>query len=262
VGGKKNKRRIYYSMKRPSKIPEGHEFIETGDGSFTLFSTSFQEACHSLAGAREETIAYYIKGCHILHKCQEFSPLNILEVGFGLGVGLLTTMEKIPSDKTCHFVSLEKDKRLLEWFCEEHSELNLKWSGQILSSSVKNFQITLLLGDGRRELPKYLESHPIKFHAIYQDAFSPKKNPSLWTKEWFTLLKNSSHGEVTLSTYSASSSIRKTLHETGWGVQNGEGFGLKRTSTRAVLNHPTNEDMKSFLERSPVKALVDEDLKL
>jgi tRNA U34 5-methylaminomethyl-2-thiouridine-forming methyltransferase MnmC len=171
-------------------------------------------------------------------------------------------MEKIPSDKTCHFVSLEKDKRLLEWFCEENRELNLKWNGQILSSSVKNFQITLLLGDGRIELPNYLESNPIQFHAIYQDAFSPKKNPSLWTKEWFTLLKNSSHEGVILSTYSASSSIRKTLHEAGWGVQNAEGFGLKRTSTRAVLNHPTNEDMKSFLERSPVKALVDEDLKL
>jgi tRNA U34 5-methylaminomethyl-2-thiouridine-forming methyltransferase MnmC len=249
-------------MKTPLKIPLGHELIRTEDGSFTLFSLLYQEACHSLTGAKKETISYYIEGCEILDKSQKFSPLNILEVGFGLGVGLLTTMEMIPSDKTCYFVSLEKDRGLLDWFCEEHRELKLKWNGDRLESFVNNFKISLLLGDGREVLSKFLKSRPVKFHAIYQDAFSPKKNPSLWTKEWFTLLKTASHEEVILSTYSASSSVRKTLHEAGWGVQNAEGFGKKRTSTRALLNHPTNEEMKSFLERSPVKALGDEDLKL
>jgi len=248
-------------MKGPLKIPDGHELIKTEDGSFTLFSQSFQEACHSLTGAREETILHYVKGCKIVERCQNFSTFQILEVGFGVGMGLLTTMEMMPPDKMWHFVSLEWDKRLLEWFRECHQELKLHWEGHVLTTQMKNFKITIIHGDGRIELPKYLEKNPIQFHAIYQDAFSPKKNPSLWTKEWFMLLKNASHEEVILSTYSASTSIRKGLYETGWGVQKGEEFGKKRTSTRAVLNSPTDKEIEFFLMRSPVKAFMDEDLK-
>ena len=74
---------------------------------------------------------------------------------------------------------------------------------------------------------------------------------------WFEVLKGSSHPEVTLSTYSASSSIRKSLLESGWNIQKGEKFGPKRTSTRASLTLPTDPEILLQLERSPVTALSD-----
>jgi len=117
--------------------------------------------------------------------------------------------------------------------------------------------LTILQGDARNRLPQYLMNNPIKWHSIYQDAFSPKKNPTLWTKEWFELLKNYSHPDVTLSTYSASTAIRKSLHESGWGVQKGEKFGPKRTSTRAVLQKETDPDILLQMERSPALSLRD-----
>ncbi len=261
IDGKTVHFRYYLQMKEQFPLPYGHSLVMTLDGSVTLFSEAFQEACHSITGAKTETILHYIEGCKILAKSEMHDPLIILEVGFGLGVGFLTTLEKIPSDKKFHFISMEIDKNLLQWFSDQHPELNLKWNGNILETAKDNFKLTIIQGDARVALPEYFEASPAKVHAIYQDAFSPKRNSALWTKEWFTLLKTHSDPDVILSTYSASDSIRKSLVETGWGVQKGEKFGTKRTSTRAVLNQTTDPEILLLLNRSPVSALTDLHLK-
>lgn len=244
-------------MKPITDTPIGHSVIMTEDGSVTFFSEAFQEACHSTTGAKAETILHYFEGCKILEKLRQTSSLTILEVGFGLGVGFLTTLEMIPQGKKWQFISLELDKNLLHWFIDHHPEFTFNWQGNYLTTETKDFKLTIIHGDARVELPKFLSDYPTTFDAIYQDAFSPKRNPVLWTKEWFELLKQFSGPDVILSTYSASTSIRKSLHETGWGVQKGEKFGPKRTSTRAVLNRPTDPEILTLLERSPVMALTD-----
>jgi tRNA U34 5-methylaminomethyl-2-thiouridine-forming methyltransferase MnmC len=240
-----------------TKAPPGHSYIETADGSLTLYSEKFQEACHSTSGALAETLLHYVEGCKILERSQHFSPLMILEVGFGLGVGFLTTLSKMPPNVKWIFVSLELDQNLLQWFKDLHPELHLRWENNLLISESDDFKLIIIQGDARTSLPDFLRSQPMKFHAIYQDAFSPKRGEKLWTKQWFSILKSCSHEEVILSTYSASISIRKSLHESGWGVQKGESFGTKRTSTRAVLNRETDPAILSQLDHSPTKALVD-----
>jgi tRNA U34 5-methylaminomethyl-2-thiouridine-forming methyltransferase MnmC len=237
--------------------PPNHSFVETQDGTLTLFSEKFQEACHSTTGAREETILHYIKGCKVNEKILQDGKISILEVGFGLGIGFLTTLEKLPNDSFMYFVSLELDRDLLNWFREQHPELNLEWQNNLLVAEGKNFKLQIVAGDARKELPAFMRENNIKFHAIYQDAFSPKKNPLLWTVEWFSLLRDLSHEDVILSTYSASTSIRKSLHEAGWKITPGEKFGPKRTSTRASLKGETTQEILLQLERSPINALSD-----
>jgi tRNA U34 5-methylaminomethyl-2-thiouridine-forming methyltransferase MnmC len=249
--------RYYDPMKDPKSLPPSHRWVETEDGSKTLFSEQFQEACHSTTGAKAETVLHYVGGCKVVERAYLKEPFVILEVGFGLGVGFLTTMEKIPERARWHFISLEIDRDLLEWFRLTNPELKLHWEGNLLKGNSTSWELTVIQGDARVELLKYLEKQPVKFDAIYQDAFSPKKNPTLWTKEWFELLKVFSDEDVILSTYSASTSIRKSLHETGWGVQRGEKFGPKRTSTRATLKLPTDTEILLQMERSPVSAISD-----
>ena len=248
--------------------PPGHSVVPTSDGSFTLFSDHFQEACHSTNGARSETMLHYLEGCQIKKKIEVHRPLIILEIGFGLGIGFLTTFEEMNTDRPWHFISVEMDESLVEWFRLGHSEhtflKHLSWKEEfgikILSAQHLNVTLTILVGNARETLPSFTKATSIQWHAIYQDAFSPKKNPILWSKEWFSFLKEYSHPDVILSTYSASSSIRKSLHETGWGVQKGEKFGPKRSSTRATLNAPTDPDILLQLERSPVLAISDSKL--
>lgn len=248
-------------MHETLKLPPGHQKIETEDGSWTLFSEAFQEACHSTSGAKEETLLHYIKGCKILERINTFEPMNILEVGFGLGIGFLMTYESLPRNKKWKFVSLEIDRNLLEWFKDQNSQHDflklLSWDGNILKAQNEFIDLEILQGNARVELPKFLIERDLKWHAIYQDAFSPKRNPVLWTKEWFNLLKENSHPDVILSTYSASNSIRKSLHETNWGVQKGDKFGHKRTSTRAYLSMPSDPELLLQMERSPAMAITD-----
>jgi len=256
-------------MVNPQSAPPNHQWIETQDGSYTLFSEEFQEACHSTTGAKDETQLHYIKGCKIQEKSNNLPQLTILEVGFGLGVGLLETLKVLENYKGyLRFISLEIDEKLLQWFKETHQDhpllKHLEWKEdnehKILSCSWDKISINILCGDARKTLPSYLESNQIHWDAIYQDAFSPKKNPILWTKEWFELLKNSSKTDAILSTYSASSSIRKSLIEAGWILSKGDKFGPKRTSTRAKLVGESDPDILLQLSRSPVSALTDDNL--
>lgn len=252
-----------------TSLPPGHQLVETQDGSYTLFSEAFQEACHSTSGARAETLLHYVEGCQIKRKLLQHDPLVILEVGFGLGIGFLTTLEEISTQKSWHFISMEIDKNLLEWFrlkFIDHSFLkHLQWKKEndleFLEAKCDDGQLTILAGDGRITLPKYVEMHSVKWHAIYQDAFSPKRNPILWTREWFDFLKTHSHIEVVLSTYSASTSIRKSLAASGWKIKKGEKFGPKRTSTRAILLGETDPEIILQMERSPALVLSDSNIK-
>lgn len=231
-------------------LPAQHRWVETEDGSKTLFSEAFQEACHSTSGARAETQLHYLEGCEIERKLLAHDHTSILEVGFGRGLGFEMTRELVNKlQRPCTFISLEIDANLVEWYFSQHP-----------MKETEHFKFHIVTGNARKALPEFLKKNPLRFDAIYQDAFSPKRNPVLWTKEWFTLLKENSSNEVILSTYSASNSIRKSLAETGWTIQKGEKFGPKRTSTRARLQGSTDADIMEQLHRSPVKALADADL--
>ena len=246
-------------------IPPQHRWVDTEDGSRTLFSEAYQEACHSTSGAIAETLLHYVEGCQI----KNISRPHILEVGFGLGIGFLTTFDSLKSEnKKWDFVSLEIDGELLEWFRLENIEhpflKDLKWVSfgemKALQCDTTNISLTILCGDARMTLPFYMKIHPFKWNAIYQDAFSPKKNPSLWTTEWFTFLKSHSTSDVILSTYSSNSQVRKSLLEAGWIIQKGKTFGAKRSCTRALLQGASDPDILVQLTNTSTPALRDDNI--
>jgi tRNA U34 5-methylaminomethyl-2-thiouridine-forming methyltransferase MnmC len=244
--------------------PPRHQRITTEDGSMTLFSEHFKESCHSNTGARTETLLHYIEGCEIKHKSEQKKTISILEVGLGTGLGYLTTLETLPDH--FHFVSLEIDRDLVEWFKKEnlhHSFLkNLTWISPIkLEARTPTMSLTILVGDARETLDFYCNYSNPKWDAIYQDAFSLKKNPTLWTQEWFELLKKFSAPDALMSTYASGDAIRKSMIAAGWILQKGPGFGKKRSSTRASLTGVTHPEILEQLAHSPVPALRDDNIK-
>ena len=240
-------------------LPPHHQIIATEDGSTTLFSERFQENCHSNAGARAETLLHYVQGCQVDRK----QNILILEVGFGLGLGFLTTLESLKDN--FQFVSLEIDKELVEWFRLEHKNhpllKELAWiSPERLELITPTLSLKILIGDARVTLKNYIKENSPKWDAIYQDAFSLKKNPTLWTQEWFELLKKYSAPEALMSTYSSSASVQKAMLAAGWVLQKGAGFGKKRSSTRASLTGVTNSGILEQLSLSPALALRDDNI--
>jgi chorismate dehydratase len=247
-----------------SKKINGHlgEYIwvETQDGSSTLYSPYFDEHCHSLTGAAEETIYHYIQGCSVEELAQKFDPITILEIGFGTGLGLRSTLNCLKS-KNVHFISTELDQQLVEEMLKEFfPAISFEQNEFGFSANEGQFKIDILIGNARKTVPAAFKRGLFgQVHAIFQDAFSPKRNPILWTYQWFQDLKEVSHPEVQMGTYSASKSIRKAMIKAGWKVRNVQGFKGKRAATRASLLGETSSEIIELLDRSPVQAFCDQD---
>lgn len=234
-----------------------YKVVLTSDQSPTLWSEAFDENCHSVAGAKQETQYIYIEGCELLEKSKKGS-INILEVGFGAGQGLKETYEffkmKAPHCQV-HYYSLELDEGLIPWAFENLIHFPMPQNkGSFFQGKVDQFEYSILIGDARKVVPNF----PLpKVNAIFQDAFSPDKNPTLWTIEWFELLKSISAADVILTTYSASSKVKKGLFEAGWSVSERLGFSGKRGSIKADLSGKMDSRIIEKLERSPAQALRD-----
>lgn len=236
---------------------KNYEEVITDDGSTTLFSKLYNETCHSTSGAVNETITHYIKGCEIERLSDLQSCTNILEVGFGAGIGFLQTMNAFKSSqKQFNFLSLEIDLELIEIFSEKE-KIIFEVSENIYKFKKDNFTLYILLGDARKTISKIPNILTDKINAIYQDAFSPKRNAVLWTTEWFNDLKKLSAKNCIMSTYSSSSSIRKSMISAGWILYEGVKFGPKRSSTRARLFGDTSLEISEKLSRSPAIEITD-----
>jgi tRNA U34 5-methylaminomethyl-2-thiouridine-forming methyltransferase MnmC len=230
-----------------------YDLIETEDGSVTLFSTAYNEACHSTSGARAETYYNYFVMSGVQDNHTK-TPFNILEVGFGLGLGYLVTVEeimKLNSQWTGTFYSLEIDPKLIEYaqgaqnFPENcpyptYNDLKPTYKDEYLEvyEATKNgVTLKVLTGNATKTLDIAIEKGIIELSSIdsiFQDAFSPKRNPDLWTEEWFNRLAKLAQDKAILSTYSASQSIRIKIKDAGFEVINHKGFGPKRSMTQAI----------------------------
>lgn len=246
-----------------------YKIIETEDSTKTVWSEFFDEACHNLAGAYEETLFNYIQGCYIPDQISSLNDVHVLDVGFGLGVGLLALMNELeksppPKKKLITYTSIELDEVLFLWSIKENlAHINfVKQDSEIYKAEIETelykLSMTIYIGDGRLTLPKAHKNLELpEFTAIFQDAFSPKRNTALWTKEWFVDLKSMSNAEVYLSTYSASVSVRKSMITAGWVITNAKGFGQKRTMTKARLTGTIDPLLTAELSRSPTLELRD-----
>lgn len=239
---------------------KGHRFFETQDGSLTAYSERYNEACHSTAGAVAETQIHYIKGCQIEKRP---SPIHIFEVGFGVGVGFFETHKSLsPLNKFFDFVSIEIDEELVKYIIQQNETLNgtkrLEEQGLVYYEKQNDdFRLRILIGDGRQTVPVFFERFPFSMNAIYQDAFSFKKNRELWSTEWFTLLRKNAAPDCLMSTYSSSSAVRKSMIEAGWKVFLGDHFGPRVASTRARLTGESDKEVLDKLQRSHVEAIKD-----
>lgn len=62
------------------------------------------------------------------------------------------------------------------------------------------------------------EKKEASFDIVYQDAFSPKKNPELWTLEYFSDIKRLLAKKAVITTYSKATPVRLALYELGFNL--------------------------------------------
>jgi len=246
------------------------DFIKTSDGSFTCHSKEFDECYHSTKdGAFKESLKKHVEPAFTLINSSKKS-LKILDICFGLGYNTLTTLfyvRKNDFNYKLHIVSPEFNESLVRSLDKFPYPQILQPFKPIIDEVSKkgfyedeNVRIDVIFTDAR----EFLRTTDLTFDIVYQDAFSPKKNPLLWTKEYFTDLVKHLTSDAIITTYSSATPVRMGMVENSLFVYEPPSFGVRSgTIASPSLNLPLNKiDMALKKERNPnASALYDKDFK-
>ena len=198
----------------------------TGDGSRTLYSERYFETFHSHKGALTESKHVFLEGTGVAERLQRSYEVNLLEVGFGTGLNFFLTADvALKHGADLRYVALEKDLLSAEAFASleygkylerpDLFETFLAWRRLDQPDfEVEGVRLDLLLGDATQQrLPEN------RFHAVYQDAFSPDVNPELWSEAFLERLRKSLAGDGVLSTYCVKGEVRRRMQALGFEVE-------------------------------------------
>lgn len=211
-------------MQTNSKVlSQKKDLVLCKDGSYTLYSHDFKEPYHSTKdGALHESLEKYVKPSLSIKSHKE--KLTILDICFGLGYNTFATlyyMKKHKLKTKVHILSPEFDEDLIRSlknfnFPKEFDEISdiIQTVSKEFYYEDEQFKIEVLLGDARASIPQIKE----KIDVVYQDAFSPARNPLLWTYEWFGDIRSLCKEDAILTTYSTAAAIRLGLYENGFYI--------------------------------------------
>jgi len=188
--------------------------ILTADNTYSAYSNIYKEYYHSIDdGALKESLNKHVLPALKYHKSKQ--SINVLDICFGLGYNTFATLLKLKnSNKSIHIVSPELDLdllRSLQFFnypseFEFLREIIVSLSTKLYYKDTK-IEIEIINKDAR----EVIKEQKYRFDVIYQDAFSPTKNPSLWTYEYFKDLRRIMSDDCILTTYSIATPVRMGL---------------------------------------------------
>lgn len=215
------------------------EVVKTDDGFTSIFLPEFNEHYHSTHGAVQESQHVFMKmGWEpaILNKTE----IAVLEIGFGTGLNawlvmletkwnesrpkvLYTTLEAYP-------VAYETARQLNYASSQE--------SGAFMSMHEAQWNAPVILHDRFTLDKRNISLHDFvaeqKYDLIFFDAFAPRVQPELWTREVFDKMYASLNPGGILVTYCAKGEVRRTMIAAGFNVERVPGPPGKREMLRAI----------------------------
>src|SRR5690554_3129773 len=225
------------------------QFVDTSDGSKTIYQETIGEHYHSRHGALGESKHVFV-GMGLEHTLQGISALDqsqirILEVGFGTGLNFLMSVDFLERRDPTHQVQM--DYLNVEAFPLPVEALEMLDYSKLVEESVwdpfiKSYpsalkqQIQISDRINLQILPqKIMEtSWNGEFDLIYFDAFSATHQPEMWTKEVLAhVTKNLAKGGVFV-TYSITGDLKRSLKGLGFSIEKLPGAAGKREMLRAV----------------------------
>jgi len=218
------------------------DLILTKDGSHTIAvsgipvraSTDGNVTYHSIHGAIQESMHVFINaGLKSLPVSQN---IHILEMGFGSGLNaLLTLIETEKTKQIIHYTAidlypLEENEINTLNYCEQLDRQDLfpifmqmhscEWEKDTRLSE------TFYLHKTKQDLQDYKNSGFCE--VIYFDAFAPRIQPELWTKNIFDKMYSILNTNGILVTYCSKGDVRRNMMAAGFTVEKMQGPPGKR----------------------------------
>ena len=203
-------------------MSEQESFIPkiTGDGSFTFFSTEFDESFHSHYGARQESFFKFVQPTLLDRKAHR-SQLKILDICYGLGyntAAALQTIWHINPNCKIDIIALEINTSVPQVAIAHNlfDNWHYEYTDILAEIAVKqkasrhNLHAQLLIGDARSSIQTVYRSG-FRADAIFLDPFSPPQCPQLWTIEFIKLVSKCLKTDGLLATYSCAAAVRTAM---------------------------------------------------
>ncbi len=214
----------------------------TADGSFSFFSSEFNESFHSLHGARQEAELKFVEPTDLAVKAKQ-PVLKLLDICYGLGYNTAAALEVIwTANPTCQvqLIGLELDATVPK-AAIDHGYLNL-WSEPVRQAisplavhhhiQTTGLQAQLLIGDARQTIQQ-LHQNQFFADAVFLDPFSPARCPQLWTVEFLNRVVRCLEPTGRLATYSCAAAARAALLEAGLKIGSTRPVGRRSPGTVA-----------------------------
>ena len=231
----------------------GYQLIQLKNGSWSVRSIAEGETFHPVVGPVAEAEALYVRQLRLADRAAGTGePFVLWDIGLGAAANVLTALR-----------ALRVTARRVEVVSFDHTLAPLEFalSNATVLGYVEGFELAI---------QTLLEQRSVEFtqgpmtvswrvvegdfptlaaeagatdwptpHGILFDAFSPARNPAMWTLPLFRRLRElaSPDRPCALATYSRATLVRVTLLLAGWQVGVGHATGEKDETTVAA-NRP------------------------
>jgi tRNA U34 5-methylaminomethyl-2-thiouridine-forming methyltransferase MnmC len=228
----------------------GYRIVKLANGAHTVHSLAHAETFHPVVGPVAEAQALYVHQLRLLERIKQHTDEFVIwDVGLGAAANAVTVLSATHGLRcSIHLVSFDHTLEPLEFALKNTPHLNyLAGYENYLSSLVLDRQISFVAGEQTVRWEVHVADFPglvtkpdsetfAKPHAIMFDAFSPAKNPAMWTQPLFANLFRllDPNRACAMPTYSRSTMLRVTLLLAGFFVGAGHATGEKEETTIAA----------------------------
>ena len=189
-------------MINPSPLPGvtiPYKLVRLASGTFSVHSTAESETFHPVIGPVAEAEALYVRQLGIRERVQAYDgDFVIWDVGLGAAANVLTVLNALQDlEASLKIISFDRTIEPLKFALSYATELGyfaghealvrqFVEAGSILTQCGNSrLEWSLELGDFPTSLETLQIQHLPKPGAILFDAYSPAKNPAMWTQPLF-----------------------------------------------------------------------------
>ncbi|MFO1488752.1 MAG: MnmC family methyltransferase [Verrucomicrobiota bacterium] len=232
----------------PPPPATGYRLVRLTNGSHSIHSFAHGETCHPAVGPVAEAESLYVQQLNLRERLRKHSgEFVIWDVGLGAAANVLTVLRA--AREFSHPIRLVSFDCTLEplQFGLRHADAMGYFDGyeKVLADLLKRHRAQFLNGSHPVDWALHLGDFPSILvqtsplpapHAVLFDAYSPAKNPAMWTLPLFKNLfsRLDPRRACALPTYSRSSILRTTLLLAGFFVGVGKATGQKEETTLAA----------------------------
>jgi len=240
---------------------DGYQLVQLTNGTHSLHSFAYGETFHPVIGPVAEAEALYVNQLCLRERLKNHGDEFVIwDVGLGAAANTLTVLRAAREIATpIRLISFDNTTEPLQFALKNAAALGYFGGYESQALALLDQRATQFtdgahevswqfhLGDFPTLLTQPAAAALPKPHAILFDAFSPVKNPAMWSLPLFTKLFQllDPHRPCALPTYSRSTIMRVTLLLAGFFVGVGHATGEKEETTIAantldLLSEPLN----------------------